>query len=125
MQAQLKVPLGKDVTSITHAGCSLMYPPSAFAVESVMLVLYCALSYLRTSLGSSGNKSESLQLLVIMMALSLPQIVFQVYMMAFQVYVCASSPPGAASMPADDSDCWLATDEVVHAGFELTKFLLA
>jgi Predicted membrane protein len=75
-----------------------MYPPSTFAVESVMLVLYCALSYLRTSLGSSGNKSESLQLLVIMMALSLPQVVFQVYMMAFQVYVCASSPPGAASM---------------------------
>jgi Predicted membrane protein len=73
-----------------------------------MLVLYSALSYLRTSIGSSGNKSESLPLLLIMIALSLPQIAFQVYMMAFQVYVCGfphTSHRPARTMLTTHSPC--------------------
>ena len=75
------------------AGVNLPYPDMTFGPEFTSTILFIVLDSTRLSLGSCGNKAESLPQLVLMNVLSCPLLAFYIYFMSFQVYVCVSSVP--------------------------------
>lgn len=68
---------------------SLPYPTSTFALEFICVLLYFAVDATRISLGSNGNRSETIAPLLLMVGLSLPLLGFFAYFLTFQVYVYA------------------------------------
>jgi Predicted membrane protein len=73
------------------AGVALPYPKSTFALEFASVLLYFIVDAARINLGSTGNRSESIAPLLMMIALSLPLLGFYVYYLLFQVYVYVAS----------------------------------
>jgi Predicted membrane protein len=66
----------------------LPYPRSTFALEFTCVLLYFIVDAVRISMGSTGNRSESIAPLMLMLGLSLPLLGYFVYFLGFQVYVC-------------------------------------
>lgn len=75
-----------------HAGVSLPYPTSTYALELVSVLLYFAVDSTRITMGSNGNRSETTAPLLLMTGLSLPLIGFFTYFLEYQVYVYAHAP---------------------------------
>lgn len=68
---------------------TLPYPRTAFALEFTCVLLFFAVDSSRIAFGSSGNRSETLPPLGIMLGLSALLVAFYIYLLGFQVYVYA------------------------------------